>query len=308
MSSIYTVGETTFDIVFRDGQPTGAFVGGSVLNTSLTLGRLGLPVSFISRMGKDKIGDLSLRFLKENGINCEYISRFDGNSRLALAFLDQDNNASYQFYKAEKAPALFFPEPRVNDIITFGSTNALRDEGRNSLLLFLNQAHDKNALTVYDPNIREFGPLEIIEIRRKFEENIYLSKVLKGSTTDFERLYDTSDVDELFKKFRDFGVEILIITSAEMPVSICTKNISLSIPVEPLQTVSTIGAGDNFTAGLIYGFYHYGIRTTDLNQLSENTWRKIIGFALTLSSEVCRSESNYISKAFARQFEKMIAL
>ncbi len=303
MAKIYTVGETTYDIIFRNGQPLNAVVGGSALNTSVTLGRLGFPVYFISRMGDDKIGDLSLKFLKDNGISCKYINRFDGNSRLALAFLDDENNAFYQFYKAAKAPALSFPQLGFGDIVTFGSTNAVRDEGRNSLLLFLNHAHDNQNITIYDPNIREFGPLELIEVRRKFEENLYLTKVLKGSSNDFKRMYDSCDADFIFDIIKKYGVEALVITSGSEPIQVRTRNVSIKIDVKPVKTVSTIGAGDNFTAGLVYGFVQNRVGISKLALMDEKEWKSIIQLAKRFSSEVCQSKSNYISEKFARQFK-----
>ena len=302
MAIIYNVGETTYDIIFRDGKPTGAVVGGSVLNTAVSLGRLGFQVCFISRMGNDQIGDLSLQFLKENGINCDYITRFEGNSRLALAFMDDENNATYEFYKADKSPSLIFPDLEKDNIVTFGSTNALRDEGRNNLLIFLNQAHDKNVLTIYDPNIREFGALELIEVRRKFEENCQLTKVLKGSNQDFKRLYETENINEIYEKVKLLGVEVLIITSGSNPVKVQTPDFILTVPVEPVATVSTIGAGDNFTAGLVYGFSKCNVVSETVIKLGENDWVEIIGHAQKLAAEVCKSELNYISKEFAKKY------
>lgn len=302
MNKIYTVGETTFDIIFRNGQPKGAVVGGSVLNTTVSLGRLGIPVCFISRMGDDQIGDLSLKFLKDNGISCSHITRFDGNSRLALAFLDNENNAAYEFYKADKSPSLNFPELTSDDMVTFGSTNALRDEGRNSLLLFLNQAHDKSVLTIYDPNIREFGPLELIDVRRKFEENLFMAKVLKGSNQDFMRLYNTVDADEIFDRVSQSGVEILIVTAGSNPIELRSKKFSMSIPVDEVNTVSTIGAGDNFTAGLVYGFVKYQITYANFLNLDKKEWGLILNIAAQFAAEVCQSDSNYISHEFIKKF------
>ncbi|MBN2805119.1 MAG: hypothetical protein JXR22_00530 [Prolixibacteraceae bacterium] len=302
MGKIFAVGETTYDIIFRNGQPTGAIVGGSVLNTSVSLGRLGIPVHFISRMGNDQIGNLSIQFLIKNGINCDYVTRFEGNSRLALAFLDQNNNADYQFFKAEKIPSLRFPEVNEKDRIIFGSTNAIRDEGRNSLLLFLNQAHDKNVLTIYDPNIREFGAMELIDVRRKFEENLYLTKVLKGSNLDFLRIYETSDIDVIFDRVAYYGVETLIVTFGADPVEIRTRNFSMSVAVPPVQTISTMGAGDNFSAGLMYGFVLDGINTGELSQLKPSDWQKLVGHAIAFASDVCQSDSNYIAESFAKAY------
>lgn len=302
MGRVYSVGETTYDIIFKNGQPAGAVVGGSVLNTSITLGRLGVPISFVSRMGDDQIGDMSMKFLQENSVNCDHVTRYAGNSRLALAFLDDENNADYLFYKAAKAPDLNFPELDVEDKVVFGSTNALRNEGRNNLLLFLNQAHDKNILTFYDPNVREFSPLELIEVRRKFEENLYLTKILKGSSQDFIRLYNTDNADEIYDNIKQYGVEVLVVTNGSGPVELRTKEYSLKMDINQVDTVSTIGAGDNFTAGLVYGFDILGISTNLLGQLSKDNWLRILRCAASFSAEVCKSENNYISKQFVSAF------
>jgi fructokinase len=302
MNRVVTVGETTYDIVFRNAQPTGAVVGGSVLNTSISLGRLGIPVTFVSRMGNDQVGQLSIDFLKSNAIDCDFITRYEGNSRLALAFLDEQNNASYEFYKADKAPSLIFPEINKDDIVVFGSTNAIKDEGRNSLLLFLNQVHDKNALSIYDPNIRECNPLELIEVRKKVKENFHLAKIVKGSTDDFQRLYSTSNANELFSVLSKYGVEVLIITAGSLPVQVCTASVSLSINVEAIEPVSTIGAGDNFTSGLIWGLLAKVQLIRQLSVITEAQWREILQPAIAFSIEECCSEANYISKDFADKF------
>ena len=302
MSMIYTVGETTYDIVFRKGVPTGAVVGGSVLNTSITLGRLGLPLAFVSRMGNDQVGNLSINFIQKNNVCCDFVTRYEGNSRLALAFLDNRNNANYEFYKADKSPSLQFPELARGDMVLFGSTNAIKDEGRNSLLLFLNQAHDKNILTIYDPNIRESKPLEMLEIKKKVNENFHLSKIVKGSTEDFMRLFSTADAKVIFNKISKLGVEVLIITSGSGDVQLFTKSLSKSFSVQTILPVSTIGAGDNFTAGLIFGFKTYFENYAHLSQITLPDWEKVIKIAIDFSTQVCLSNENYISENFASEY------
>ena len=304
MRTIYSIGETTYDIIFRNDQPSHSVVGGSVLNTSVTLGRLGLPVHFVSRLGNDKIGDISVRFLKENGVDCKNIVRFEGNSRVALAFLDHDNNAEYQFYKAQQVPSLIFPDVKENDIITFGSTNAVRDEGRNDLLLFLNQAVDKRAILIYDPNIREFGKRELVEVRRKVEENLHLCSILKGSYQDFYRLYDTSDPEKIFVKANRMGVKVLIITAGDKPVVLKTEKISKQYPLEPVKAISTIGAGDNFTAGIITGLWKNEVNVSNLMTTGIDKWDEIVDFGNQLAAEVCKSDFNYISLNFAKTFSE----
>ena len=61
-----------------------------MLNTSVSLGRLGLPVSFISEIGEDHVGLNIVDFLIENNVDTSFVYRFrDGKTALALAFLNR---------------------------------------------------------------------------------------------------------------------------------------------------------------------------------------------------------------------------
>ena len=53
MRKIYAIGETVCDLIFKDDKPLAAKAGGSMLNASISLGRLKLPVNFISEFGND---------------------------------------------------------------------------------------------------------------------------------------------------------------------------------------------------------------------------------------------------------------
>lgn len=96
MRKIFGIGETVLDIIFKDGQPQAAKAGGSVLNSMVSMGRMGLPASFISEYGADDVGKLIDDFLRKNGVDTSYVHRFkEGSTALALAFLDEKNDAHY---------------------------------------------------------------------------------------------------------------------------------------------------------------------------------------------------------------------
>ena len=86
MRRVFGFGETVLDIIFKDGQPVAAKPGGSVLNSFVSLGRLGWNPFFISEYANDDVGELIDTFLTGNGVNTHYVNRFsDGKSALALA-------------------------------------------------------------------------------------------------------------------------------------------------------------------------------------------------------------------------------
>ena len=90
---IYTIGETLLDIIFINNEPTTAKPGGSSLNSSVSLGRMDVPVSFISEWGTDKVGNLIDEFLKDNHVNTENVYRYnDAQTIIAMAFLDENSH------------------------------------------------------------------------------------------------------------------------------------------------------------------------------------------------------------------------
>ncbi len=76
-----------------------------------------------------------------------------------------------------------------------------------------------------------------------------------------------------------------------------------SLPVPPIKTVSTIGAGDNFNAGLIYSIFRKDLNRQDLLNPETKTWKQILENGIKFSSHVCQSMDNYISNKFAEEIK-----
>lgn len=73
-----------------------------------------------------------------------------------------------------------------------------------------------------------------------------------------------------------------------------------SYPVEKIKTVSTIGAGDNFNAGFIYGLVRQGITRAQLaGGLDKAVWQRLEDTAQLFSQDCCKHLSNYISPGLA---------
>ncbi|MGV2541444.1 carbohydrate kinase, partial [Bacillus pumilus] len=68
------IGETVLDIIFKNGQPIGAYPGGSTFNAIISLGRSEVNSTFISEAGRDRVGRHIIDFLKENGVNADNVN------------------------------------------------------------------------------------------------------------------------------------------------------------------------------------------------------------------------------------------
>ena len=305
MRKVFGIGETILDIIFRNDQPQKAVPGGSVFNGLISLGRLNVPVSFISELGNDRVGDMIRDFMEDNHITTEFVDRFpDGKSPISLAFLDDDKNANYIFYKDYPAQRLEVSLPKIekDDIFVFGSYYSLNPVLRTRMVEFLQYAQERKAIIYYDPNFRKAHAHEAIRLMPTVLENLEFADIVRGSDEDFQNLYGKSDAQEVYKEHIQFYCDRFLTTHGANGVNLHTRNFTRHFDSPQIQPLSTIGAGDNFNAGIIYGLLKYDVRHADLPSLDQDTWRKIIRCGMDLASEVCQSYDNYISKEFAAKY------
>lgn len=305
MRKVFGIGETILDIIFRNDQPQKAVPGGSVFNGLISLGRLNVPVSFISELGNDRVGDMIRDFMEDNHITTEFVDRFpDGKSPISLAFLDDDKNADYIFYKDYPAQRLEVPLPKIekDDIFVFGSYYSLNPVLRTRMVEFLQYAQERKAIIYYDPNFRKAHAHEAIRLMPTVLENLEFADIVRGSDEDFQNLYGKTDAEKVYKEHIRFYCDRFLTTHGANGVNLHTRNFTRHFDSPHIQPLSTIGAGDNFNAGIIYGLLKYDVRHADLPSLDQETWEKIIRCGMDLASEVCQSYDNYISKEFAAKY------
>lgn len=304
MRKIYAIGETVLDILFKDKVPVTAKAGGASLNSAVTLGRLNLPVHFIGEFGMDEVGNFIDQFLKENHVSTQYVYRYyDGKSSLALAFLNENNDASYDFYKIypEKRLALSFPEIQQDDIVLFGSIYAVTIEIRKKLLEFIHHANKKKAIVIYDPNFRKQHLHELGKLKPLILENLSLAQIIRGSNEDFSFILGANNVEETYAE-TSRHCRNLLYTTNKKGVFVRTPSVNLTCPVKTIDPVSTIGAGDNFNAGIVYSLFRHNIGYKELETLDEKTWEKLVSTAIEFATHVCLSYDNYISIEFAEAY------
>ena len=304
MRKLNGIGETIFDIIFRGDQPTAAVPGGSVFNGIVSLGRAGIPISFISETGNDHVGNIILQFMRDNHIPTDHVNVFpDGKSPVSLAFLNNQSDAEYIFYKNYPKQRLdvVYPKLEEDDIVVIGSYYALNPVLRDKVMELLDQAREKKAIVYYDPNFRSSHKEEAIKLAPTIIENLEYANIVRGSQEDFFYMYNLREADKIYKDKIKFYCPNFLCTAGAEQISLRTQSISKEYPIPPLEAVSTIGAGDNFNAGIIYGLLKYDVRYEDLNQIDESTWDKIIRCGMDFAAEVCKSFSNSVSKEFAEK-------
>jgi len=306
MRKIYGIGETLLDIIFKNDQPQAAKPGGAMLNSTVSLGRIGLPVSLISEYADDDIGRMIDRFLHENGVGTDHVDHYsDGRTALAIALLNEKNDASYTFYKDYPSERLRmrFPDIRKDDIILCGSIYAITPELRDKFTEFVSSSKAKGALVIYDPNFRMAHASELDRLRPLTIENIQMASLIRGADEDFRNIFGAATPDEAWKVVSKYS-NCMVYTANAEGVYVRTTGFSGRFPVKSIKPISTIGAGDNFNAGMIAAIYKNNISTEDMVSMGEDKWSEVIGTGVDFASDVCMSYENYISQEFAGKYQK----
>jgi fructokinase len=295
------IGETVLDILFKNDQPQTAVPGGSTFNSIVSLGRAGVPCAIVTETGSDHVGDLICTFLRENGVSDKFVCRHPGTkSHITLAFLNEHNDAQYTFYK-DHATALIdeqLPVIQSDDFVLFGSFFAINPVIRPVVGKMLREARQAGAFLYYDINFRKSHIPDIPHVLPNIEENMRLASLVRGSKEDFECLYGLHDADAIYERVRPF-CSTFILTDGAQSIRVYGpdemedgKWKMENYAVQPIETVSTVGAGDNFNAGYIYAI---------LQGIDNQAER--IAMAQRWSQDVCRQIGNNISHELVTQLK-----
>ena len=280
------IGETVLDILFKNDQPQKAVPGGSTFNSIVSLGRAGVPCAMLTEVGGDHVGDIICNFLVDNGVSSEYVCRHENaKSHITLAFLNEHNDAQYLFYKDHASVWLDGNVPQLgkDDVALFGSFFAINPAIRPVVGDLLRATHEAGAWLYYDVNFRKNHIVDLPEVRSNIEENMSLANVVRGSMEDFDYMLGLQDGDAIYEQVSRL-CQTLILTDGPRLIRVYTPDGCETYPVQTIETVSTVGAGDNFNAGYIYAM---------LQGIDDQASR--IAMAQRWSQDVCRQIGNNIS-------------
>ncbi|MEW2476412.1 carbohydrate kinase [Micromonospora gifhornensis] len=253
---VTVLGEAVVDLVQGpDGRFT-AHPGGSPLNVAVGLARLGVPATLLARFSTSRFGRILRAHADANGVDLRHAVDTDDPATLAIASLDDDGVATYDFYvdgtadwqwrDDELSPAL-----TSRGILHTGSLAVFRSPGADRVADALRTARAERALISIDPNIRPGLLGTPAQARARVEELIRLAHLVKASEEDVAWLYPGRPVEDVLRHWRDLGAALTVVTLGAGGALALSGTRTFRQPAPVVEVVDTIGAGDAFTAGLL---------------------------------------------------------
>ena len=255
------------DLIPDAGGQRQPMVGGGPANTAKAIARLGYSTYFVGGISTDGYGRMIEAELRDSGVDLSLVVRRDLPTALAIASIDDNGLARYEF-ELEGSASFAFDQSWLPhgepDVIHIGSVATLLEPGASELLHWLSE---KSAPIVFDPNVRPSIQGDQGLYRAAVERWLDYATVVKMSEDDFRWLYSESE-EELVRSWIGRGVSIVIVTRAEKGLSAYSADFELSVDAVSVEVMDTVGAGDTIGAVVVEGLLQYGLPGLNMQTLS----------------------------------------
>ena len=284
------IGEILFDRLSNQlGKPLETvefwtdYPGGAPANTACGLVKLGIPTAFIGCIGEDQSGDQLVELLTKTGVNITGVQRHSSApTRIVYVVRDEKGDRSFAgfgdrkttefadtYLQSEQLPKDLF---KTAKFLVLGTLELAYQPSQDAILTALKLAKNYQVKLFIDINWRPMfwkNPDQAIELILNFVKN---ADFLKLTNEEAELLFNTIDPKVIAKKLQIQGV---FVTAGERGCAYYLAGNYGKIPAFYVNVTDTTGAGDGFTAGIIYQFCKLGIESINNPQIAE----KIVKFA-----------------------------
>ena len=243
-------------------------VGGAVFNTAIALGRLGVQTGMLTGLSTDLFGQQLMASLHANHVDTSLLVTSGRPTTLAFVQLTA-GQATYTFYDENSAGRMLDQAdmPTLPDDVStlyFGGISLVFEPGAEAYAALLKREAAARVVML-DPNIRPSFIRDIRRYRDRLDGMIALADIVKVSDEDLNWIYPgPQSLLEKLDFVRQAGPSVVILTRSGSDASAFLKDgTEISVPVDRVEVVDTIGAGDTFNAGVLAKLAELGLLIKD---------------------------------------------
>lgn len=252
---------TVSGVGLRDVQQFEKAPGGAPANVAVGFSQLGGESGFIGKVGADDFGSALIETLHRHGVDTTgVIQTSEALTMLAFVSLRSDGERDFVFYRNPSADMLLRPE-EVNDAVIvsspffhFGSISLISEPARTATLKAAQIASEHGRIVSFDPNLRPPLWPSLGKARHEMLDAMSRVSLLKVSEEELSFITGQSLTNEgisyLFDRFA--SLRLIAVTRGGEGCYLAFRDHTLTIPGFAVRAVDTTGAGDGFTAGLLY--------------------------------------------------------
>jgi fructokinase len=282
---IVVAGEALVDVVVDAEGDSGESPGGSPLNVAVGLARLAVPATLVTQLGHDERGGQVVQHLSSSGVEVVAVPTATGLTSVAVARLDADGAARYEFELEWSLPRQELPPCRALHV---GSLGTLLEPGRDSVLDLVDQAWDREVFVSYDANLRESFVEDRDRVLHQVRELAARCSLVKLSDEDAGLLDPHTPPEEVARSLlAGERTQVVLLTLGARGAAAWTAQGETRARSRPVEVVDTVGAGDAFMAGTLAQLSDLDAFRSPGTDLGEDDVTRLLHGAMEVAALTC---------------------
>ena len=282
MHDLITVGRVSLDLFareigaeFRDIRSFETSVGGSPVNIAIGTSRLGLRAIAFTAVGDDEVGRFVRRYLARQGVNTDYIAvKPERRTGMAVVGVQPPDQFPLVFYRENPADIhLSISEAQALPIdktraLSLSGTALSRGDTRDVVMYLAEAARHRGLTTFVDLDLRPDQWAHPLAYGLNLRPVLPFCDALIGTEEEFyaafsptpepvmagEALSDRAGLHALLQRHCAESDAVLIVKRGDRGVTLLQGDGQVDVPGYPVKVLNTVGAGDGFASGLIFGW------------------------------------------------------
>ncbi|MBC7723277.1 MAG: sugar kinase [Burkholderiaceae bacterium] len=271
MVSVVTLGETMALVrsteigSLSNSPPISLGIGGAESNVAIALTRLGVPATWIGRVGDDSLGDLVERELRAEGLTVLALRDAGAPTGLMVKERKSSNSTRVWYYRRGSAGSRLAPDdidPALIRAATLlhvtGITLGVSEQARLAVHRAISIARDCGVLVSFDLNYRS-SLWDEKTAGQEFAHVVPLADIVFGSDNELEMIAGIGaaplgEFGELARRVTAMGPRQVAVKLGADGCVVLAGDELVTQPAISVTAVDTVGAGDAFVGGYLADF------------------------------------------------------
>ena len=235
------------------------YLGGSSANMAVGLARLGARVGIVAALGTDALSDFLIEFLRKEGVDTSRVQRVPGYlPSLAITEINPPDRFPQVFYRRDPVDTCLEAGPADLDYAASGrlfitnGTSLCASPSRESTYLALERAKAAGVRVVFDADYRAMSWRNSEEAGLAVRLALPSVDVLIGNDVELKLVAGTATLEEAVARLRR-RIPVLVSKLGDQGTRVYSGDEVVFQPPYRVEVLSTIGAGDGFASGFLYG-------------------------------------------------------
>jgi len=236
------------------------YLGGSSANMAVGLARLGASTGIIASLGNDALSEFLMQFLRAEKVDLNRLQIAPGYlPSLCLTEVSPPDRFPQVFYRRDPADTRLDIGPEdlryisESKMFVTNGTSLCASPSRESTYRALEHAKESGCKVVLDVDYRSMSWVKPEDAGIAVRLALPFVDVLIGNDLELKLVTGAENLEEAVMKLRMARVPMLVSKLGDKGTRVWVGDEPVFLEPYRVEVVSTIGAGDGFASGFLYG-------------------------------------------------------